>query len=38
VQLRRDGEFVLATVTARSDLLPTLRITATGVSAVEPTR
>jgi hypothetical protein len=36
VQLRRDGEFVLATVTARSDLLPTLRITATGVSAVEP--
>lgn len=36
VQLRRDGEFVVATVTARSNLLPTLGITATGVSAVEP--
>ena len=35
VQLRRDGEFVIATVTARSNLLPTLGITATGVSAVE---
>jgi hypothetical protein len=36
VQLRRDGGFVVATVTARSNLLPTLAITATGVSAVEP--
>ncbi len=38
VQLRRDGEFIVATVTARSSLLPTLGITATGVSAVEPSR
>ena len=38
VQLRRDGEFVVATVTARSNLLPALGITATGVSAVEPPR
>jgi hypothetical protein len=36
VQLRRDGEFVVATVTARSNLVPTLAITATGVSAIEP--
>ncbi len=36
VQLRRDGEFVVATVSARSNLLPTLGISATGVSAVEP--
>ncbi|HEY9304709.1 MAG TPA: TadE family type IV pilus minor pilin [Mycobacterium sp.] len=36
VQLRRDGEFVVATVTARSSLLPALEITANGVSAVEP--
>lgn len=36
VQLRVDGEFVLATVTARSNLLPALPIAATGVSAVEP--
>jgi hypothetical protein len=36
VQLRRDGEFVVATVTARSNLLPALGIGATGVSAVEP--
>jgi hypothetical protein len=36
VELRRDGEFVVATVTARSNLLPALGITATGVSAVEP--
>ncbi len=35
VQLRRDGEFVVATVVARSSLLPTLRIAAEGVSAVE---
>ena len=38
VQLRRDGDFVVATVTARSNLLPALGITATGVSAVEPPR
>lgn len=38
VQLRRDGEFVVATVTARSNLLPTLGITATGVSAIEPSQ
>lgn len=38
VQLRRDGEFVIATVTARSNLLPALGITATGVSAVEQPR
>jgi hypothetical protein len=35
VELRRDGDFVVATVTARSNLLPTLGITASGVSAVE---
>jgi hypothetical protein len=38
VELRRDGEFVVATVTARSKLLPMLHITATGASVVEPTR
>jgi peptidyl-tRNA hydrolase len=35
VQVRRDGEFIVATVTARSRLLPALAITAAGVSAVE---
>jgi hypothetical protein len=38
VHVRRDGEFVVATVTARSDLLPTLAISATGISAAEPGR
>jgi hypothetical protein len=38
VQLRRDSEFVVATVTARSNLPPTLGITATGVSAIEPSQ
>jgi hypothetical protein len=38
VRVRRDGEFVVATVTARSDLLPALAISATGISAVEPGR
>jgi hypothetical protein len=38
VRVRRDGEFVVATVTARSDLLPVLAISATGISAVEPGR
>jgi hypothetical protein len=36
VQLRRDGGFVVATVTARPRLLLALRLTATGVAAVEP--
>jgi hypothetical protein len=35
VQLRRDGDFVVATVTARSNLLPAVGIGATGVSALE---
>jgi hypothetical protein len=35
VQLRRDGDFVVATVTAQSNLLPAVGIGATGVSAVE---
>lgn len=38
VQLRRDGPFVLAAVTARSSLLPGLVITGTGVAAAEPSR
>jgi hypothetical protein len=38
VEVRRDGEFVVATVTARSNLLPALAITAKAVSAVEPGR
>jgi hypothetical protein len=38
VELRRDGEFVVATVTARSNLLPMLRIAAAGTAVVEPTR
>jgi hypothetical protein len=38
VRMRRDGEFVVATVTARSNLLPALAIAATGVSAMEPPR
>ena len=36
VQLHRDGAFVVATVVARSNLLPVLHIAATGVSAAEP--
>ncbi|MCV7234681.1 TadE family type IV pilus minor pilin [Mycobacterium branderi] len=36
VHVRRDGEFMVATVTARSRLLPALAIAGTGVSAVEP--
>ena len=35
VQLHRDGGFVVATVTARSNLLFALHLTATGVAAVE---
>jgi len=38
VQLRRDGQFVVATVATNSYLLPALHITATGVAAVEPPR
>jgi hypothetical protein len=38
VQVRRDGEFVIATVRARSNLLPALAIAAKGVSAREPLR
>jgi hypothetical protein len=38
VEMRRDGEFVVATVTARSRLLPMLHIAASGASMVEPTR
>jgi len=36
VQVRRDGEFMVATVTAHSKLLPTLDIAAQAVSAAEP--
>ena len=36
VQLHRDGGFVVATVVARSNLLPLLHIAATGVAAIEP--
>ncbi|MDT5016388.1 MAG: hypothetical protein QOD39_2548 [Mycobacterium sp.] len=36
VQLRRDGEFVVATVTSRSGLLPGINIAAQAVAAVEP--
>jgi hypothetical protein len=36
VQLRRDGEFVVATVTARSPLLPGIIIAGDAVAAAEP--
>ncbi len=38
VQLRRDGGFVVATVTAKSTLLPGITIAAEAVAAVEPVR
>jgi hypothetical protein len=38
VQLHRDGEFVVVTVTAWSRLLPALDIGAKSVSAAEPPR
>ncbi|OBF45669.1 pilus biosynthesis protein TadE [Mycobacterium sp. 852002-50816_SCH5313054-b] len=38
VQVRRDGDFLVATVVARSKLLPTLDIEARAVSAAEPPR
>jgi hypothetical protein len=37
VQLRRDGDFLVAIVVAHSKLLPTLDIAARAVSAAEPT-
>jgi hypothetical protein len=36
VQLRRDGEHVVATVTARSSLLPGIAIAGQAVAALEP--
>ncbi|BAX94754.1 hypothetical protein MSG_04641 [Mycobacterium shigaense] len=36
VQVHRDGDFLVATVVARSNLLPTLDISARAVSAAEP--
>jgi hypothetical protein len=36
VQLRRDGGLVVATVTARSPLLPGVTVAAEAVAAVEP--
>ncbi|WAC92036.1 TadE family type IV pilus minor pilin [Mycobacterium sp. Aquia_213] len=36
VQLRRDGDFVVATVVAHSKILPALDISAKAVSAAEP--
>jgi hypothetical protein len=36
VALRRDGEFVVATVTARSPLLPALAVAAKAVAVLEP--
>jgi len=36
IQLRRDGDFVTATVVAHSKLLPRLAIAAKAVSAAEP--
>jgi len=38
VDLRRDGDFLVATVVARSKLLPTIDIAANAVSAAEPSR
>ena len=38
IEVRRDGDFVVATVTVRSNLLPMLHIAATEASVVEPTR
>jgi len=36
IQLRRDGDFVEATVVAQSNLLPTLDIAANAVASAEP--
>lgn len=38
VQVRRDGDFLVATVVAHSKLLPSLGIAAKAVSAAEPGR
>ncbi len=38
VQLHRDGDFLVATVVAHSNLLPTLDIAAKAVAAAEPRR
>ena len=38
IQVRRDGEFVVATVVAHSKLLPALDIEAKAVSTAEPSR
>jgi predicted ABC-type ATPase len=38
VQVRRDGDFLVATVVAHSKLLPSLDIAAKAVSAAEPVR
>jgi hypothetical protein len=35
VRVRRDGEFIVATVTVRPRLLPAVAITATGISVAE---
>lgn len=36
VQLRRDGQFIVATVTTRSPLLPGVTVAGRAVAAVEP--
>jgi hypothetical protein len=36
VQLRRDGDLVVATVTARSSMLPGITVAAEAVAAAEP--
>ena len=38
IQVRRDGDFLVATVVARSKLLPSLDIGARAVAAAEPGR
>ena len=38
IQVRRDGDFLVATVVARSKLLPSLDIGAKAVAAAEPGR
>jgi hypothetical protein len=38
VQLRRDGEWVVATVTAKSPLLPGITVAAQAMAAAEPGR
>lgn len=38
VELRRDGDFLVATVVAHSNVLPTIDIAAKAVSVAEPSR